>query len=55
MDDKTKHDLKEANLKIKILISLIDEDKANINLIEKEAKRIIDLIDQYKTLEAQQE
>jgi hypothetical protein len=43
MDDQTLHDLKEANLKIKILITMIDEDKKNINLIEKEAERIIGL------------
>lgn len=50
MDDKTKHDLKEANLKIKILIDLVDEDKDNLNLIKEEAEKIISLC---KNLEAQ--
>ena len=52
MDDQTLHDLKEANLKIKILITMLDEDTKNINLIEKEAERIIQLC---KNLEAQPE
>ena len=43
MNEKTIHDLKEANLKIKILLSLIEDDPHHLKSIENEAQEIIRL------------
>ena len=48
MNDKNLHDLKEAQLKLKILINTLNKDNEveQLNLIAQEAKRILDLCQQ---------